>query len=293
MNSLYQQLREMDPDQFQRFCAQLLKEMHPGQEIKHIEGAAGDEGIDVFRGTLSGKPHIWQCKAFRNGVGKSQKEQIRKSLRSALKHRPSCWTLCLNVDLDVKTTRWFERLKQSYAKRVTIKQMFALDVYNELSHQRSLRNEFFPNPSLDPVVLRRLIARTGEMSLEQLQEVTENNLVDMIERMKESDTRFNVQIVTDGDLGPQQSQTPIREGLVMSLSNGTTTINFFARDAEALRADPPTFSIQFKSTGIEKIMAAMDILHGTGEHTARTMTVGRECVTGIPCQPSADELRSR
>src|SRR6266496_4614786 len=148
MNSLYQQLREMEPDSFQRFCGQLLKEKYPGKEIQLIEGAAGDEGIDVLKGTLYGKPHIWQCKAFRNGVAKSQKEQIRKSLRSALKHRPSCWTLCLNVDLDVKTTRWFERLKQSFAKTVTIQQMFASDIHNELIHRRSLKNEFFPNASL-------------------------------------------------------------------------------------------------------------------------------------------------
>lgn len=258
MNSLYQQLREMDSDQFQRLCAQVLKHQYPGKEIKHIEGAAGDEGIDSFMGTLSGKPHIWQCKAFRNGVGDCQKEQIRKSIRSALKHRPSCWTLCLNVDLDIKTTRWFERFKKSYAKKVTIKQMFALDIYNQLIHDRALKNEFFPNASLDPVVLRRLIARTSEMSMEELQEVTENNLVDMIERWKESDPRLNVQIVTDGDLGPRRSPPLVREGLIMSLSNGTTTVNFFARDDEALRADPPTFSIQFKGTGIEKIISAMD-----------------------------------
>ena len=74
MNSLYQQLREIEPDQFQRFCAQLLKEMYPGQDIKHIEGAAGDEGIDLFKGTLSGEPCIWQCKAFRNGS-----ENLRKN----------------------------------------------------------------------------------------------------------------------------------------------------------------------------------------------------------------------
>lgn len=258
MNSLYQQLHEMDPDQFQRLCAQVLKHKYPGKEIKHIEGAGGDEGIDIFMGTLSGKPHIWQCKAFRNGVGDCQKEQIRKSFRSALKHRPSCWTLCLNVDLDVKATRWFERFKKSHAKKITVKEMFALDIYNQLIHDRALRNEFFPNASLDPIVLRRLIARTGEMSMEQLQEVTENNLVDMIERWKENDPRFNVQIVANGDLGPQKSPPSLRKGLVMSLLNGSTTVNFFARDDEALRADPPTFSVQFKGTGIDKIISAMD-----------------------------------
>jgi hypothetical protein len=35
-------------------------------------------------------------------------------------------------------------------------------------------------------------------------------------------------------------------------------VNFFARDDKALTADPPTFSIQFKGTGIDKIISAMD-----------------------------------
>jgi hypothetical protein len=129
MDSLYQRLKEMDQDTFQRFCAQLLKERHPGQEIRHIEGASGDEGLDMFAGKLSSEPVIWQCKAFRNGVGDSQKEQIRKSLRTALKHfSPSWWILCLSVDMDAKSSRWFERLKKSYESKVKIGEMFASDI---------------------------------------------------------------------------------------------------------------------------------------------------------------------
>ena len=69
-----------------RDFAQLLKERHRQQDLRHVEGASGDEGLDVFGGELYGKPVIWQCKAFPNGVGKSQKEQIRESLRTALTH---------------------------------------------------------------------------------------------------------------------------------------------------------------------------------------------------------------
>ena len=85
MDSLYQRLKEMDSDTFQRFCFQLLKERHPEQDIRHVEGASGDRGLDVFAGELYGKPAIWQCKAFPNGVGKSQKQQVRDSLRTVLK----------------------------------------------------------------------------------------------------------------------------------------------------------------------------------------------------------------
>ena len=167
MDSLYQRLKEMDPDTFQRFCAQLLRERHPEQEIRHVEGASGDEGLDVFEGELSGKPTIWQCKAFPNGVGKSQKEQIRKSLKTALKKfSPSYWILCLSVDLDSKTSRWFEKLKKSYASKVTIGEMFATEIVNEVLHRKNLKNHFFPHASLDVNELKRLAARTGEMNKE-------------------------------------------------------------------------------------------------------------------------------
>jgi len=112
MDSLYQRLKELDPDTFQRLCFQLLKERHPEQDIRHVEGASGDKGLDVFAGELYGKPAIWQCKAFPNGVGKSQKQQIRESLRTALKNfSPAHWNLCLTLTWMRRASRWFEKLK--------------------------------------------------------------------------------------------------------------------------------------------------------------------------------------
>ncbi len=254
MDSLYQRLKEMDPDTFQRFCFQLLEERHPGQGLRHIEGASGDQGLDVFAGELSGKPVIWQCKSFPNGVGKSQKEQIRKSLRTALKHfSPSYWILCLSVDLDTKASRWFEKLKKSYESKVRIGEMLASNIVNELLHRRTLRNHFFPNASLDVIELKRLAARTGDMSAEELGRVTDTNLEDIIERWKERDARFSYQIVFDGDLGPPASrQGPLQPGLVMSVREGGKTINVFARDVVSLRANPPQFHTTFKGTGVQK-----------------------------------------
>jgi hypothetical protein len=52
MDSLYQRLKEMDGGTFQRFCLQLLKERHPDQDIRHLDGSSGDEGIDVYAGEL-------------------------------------------------------------------------------------------------------------------------------------------------------------------------------------------------------------------------------------------------
>jgi len=255
MDSLYQRLKELDPDTFQRLCFQLLKERHPEQDIRHVEGASGDKGLDVFAGELYGKPAIWQCKAFPNGVGKSQKQQIRESLRTALKNfSPAHWILCLTVDLDEKASRWFEKLKTSNAGRVNIGKMFASDIVNELLHRRTLKNHFFPNASLDVMELKRLAARTGEMTTQELDALTDINLEDTIEHWKDRDARFNYQIVFDGDSGPPNLRSAsIQPGLVMTIYKpGGKTVNVFERDAESLRADPPTFTTIFTGSGIDK-----------------------------------------
>jgi hypothetical protein len=80
MHSLYQQLKDLDANTFERFCFHLLKEMHRGIDIRHVEGKGGDEGIDLFSGDLSDGPTVRQCKAFPDGVRTAQKVQIRESL---------------------------------------------------------------------------------------------------------------------------------------------------------------------------------------------------------------------
>jgi hypothetical protein len=135
---------------------------------------------------------IWQCKAFPSGVGESQKGQIRESLSTALKHfSPAHWILCLSVDLDEKASRWFEKLKKSNEGRVNIGKMFASDIVNELLHRRTLRIHFFPNASLDVMELKRLAARTGQMTAQELDGLTDINLEDTIEHWKDRDARFN------------------------------------------------------------------------------------------------------
>ena len=181
MHSLYQRLKELDPDTFQRLCFHILKDRHPGLEVRHVEGASGDEGLDVFAGELSGKPAIWQCKSFRDGVGKSQKTQIRKSLRTALKHfTPSRWILCLSVGMDAKAHRWFERLKKTYESQVKIELLPNEEIVHELMYRRTLRNQFFPGAVIDITELKRLISGTGKMTLEELEKATDNNLEDII-----------------------------------------------------------------------------------------------------------------
>jgi len=172
MDSLYQRLKELDRDTFQKLCFQLLNDRHPGAGLHHVEGESGDEGLDIFAGELSDGPTIWQCKSFSQGIRESQKHQIRDSLKRAVRtFSPRRWILCLSIDMDSKTHRWFQRVQASYRDTVRIGLFDASRIVSELMHRRTLRNHFFPGAALDPVELKRLLTKSGELSTEELEKL--------------------------------------------------------------------------------------------------------------------------
>jgi hypothetical protein len=251
MHALYQRLKELDPNTFEKLVFHLLKERHLGIEIRHVEGGGGDQGIDSFSGDLDGDLVIWQAKGFANGVGKSQKEQIRKSLRQALKHwKPRQWILCVSVDLDTKAHRWFEKLAKSYASQLDIGLLDASQIVHELIHRRAIREAFFPHAILDTLELRQVLAKTGELTTDELATVTAENVDQYLERLKARDARITHQIVFSGNGQPSTPDT--LPGLLASVSDGTKTIQVFARDTEALRLNPLKATFSIKGTGVQK-----------------------------------------
>jgi Restriction endonuclease len=86
MNALLQRLKELDPATFEELCFQIWSERLPGAGLRRVEGKAGDKGADLFAGILAGKPVIWQCKFFKDGIKDVQKKQIKHSLKTALKN---------------------------------------------------------------------------------------------------------------------------------------------------------------------------------------------------------------
>lgn len=249
MDPLRQRLKELDRDKFEDLCVCLLKERHPNANIRHVEGASGDCGVDAFAGDLLDDPTIWQAKSFPNGVRKSQKEQIRASLREAVKHfKPRRWVLCLSVDMDVHAHRWFEQLQRSYdANKTAIGLWQASDILSELLHRKSIRERFFPEIGLAVNELRALITRTGEYTTEQLANLTTENANQYLERLKAHDARFNYELVITTDRHPATSK-----GSVFSVTMGSTVVNAYARDVEALRRDPPRITFQVLGAGVSK-----------------------------------------
>lgn len=93
MGDLEQQLRGLSKENFESFVHQFLVARYPGAEIKRVDGAGGDAGIDSFQGNLDSGPAIWQSKHFPDRIRKSQQKQILKSVKAAVKSSPSLWTL--------------------------------------------------------------------------------------------------------------------------------------------------------------------------------------------------------
>src|SRR5579859_6101694 len=202
INALYQRLKELDSKSFERLCFHLLKERHPGANIRAVEGASGDQGVDAFRGDLADGTTIWQSKSFPAGIKKGQKEQIRQSLRAAVKNFPQCtWILCINVDMDIHVHRWWcQNVTKSYAGKAELGLMQAGDIVNELAHRKSIRDMFFPEAAMDTSELRALLTRTTDLSDRERAAVLQENAEQLIERLKRRDARFNygVSIHPDG-----------------------------------------------------------------------------------------------
>lgn len=255
MNALYQRLRELDRDSFERLCFHLLKERHPTANVTRVEGATGDEGADSFAGQLDSGPIVWQAKAFPNGVGESQKDQIRKSLKRAISRlKPRFWVLCLSIDMDIRAHRWWERLKKSWGKKVEIGLWQASEIVTELAHRKTICELFFPGAVLNTSELRALVTGTASASDLQLSALAQETSEQLIERLKARDARFNYQLV----VSPEYNAVPAPPGVVFSVTSGRTTINAFARDVDALRLDPPRVSFQLKGTGMDKMRAFME-----------------------------------
>lgn len=254
MHALYQRLRELDWDTFQRLAYQLLSARHPGLEVRHVEGAGGDEGLDVFEGVLNEEPTVWQCKHFPNGLGPRQRPQVTESLRTVLDHfRPAQWVLVVGIDLDTKGHRWFQKLQCSYASKTAVGLFQASDIVRELIHRRNIRDAFFPGAVFDTITVARAISDIGVLPADRLQQLSNAPMDELIARLEEADARFHYQIVYGPNVGQSIAETPPEHPLlVASVLDGDKRVDVFARDIEAIKLDPPRVKFSVRGAGVEK-----------------------------------------
>lgn len=234
----------------------------PTAKIRYPEGIAGDEGVDIFLGDLTLGPTVWQCKAFQvTLIGDSQKKQIRESLRDAVKNiHPKVWILCLNMNLDTKAVRWFQRLQKSYKRLgVLVADPFeGLDVARELMFRRTLRNHYFPGLALDPGELKALmkaVARDKEsVDDATLAKLATEDAEEWLDRLRDRDARFVYEVTFGGERGPAVFPPPGEPGLVSAMTDGRKVVKAYARDYEALKLDPVSSLVQFSNGAEEKLL---------------------------------------
>ncbi len=105
---------------FQALIAQLVKVKHP--TARQIQANPGDWGLDCIVGSLNDLLFDWQAKFFIDGVEAGQQQEIRSSFQQFVKkakeegYSPGGWTLCIPVDMDALTTKWWDGWKKKEEK---------------------------------------------------------------------------------------------------------------------------------------------------------------------------------
>ncbi len=168
--SLEDQLKLLNPRLFEELCAQLVKQDFP--EAWHVEGAGGDEGIDVFAGEIDKAARmqrgsafrVWQVKFFRDGVKHKQREKAERSLKRVVQmHQPQFWTLCVPVNLDEKGHEWFQSLRTQYPD-ITLDYWQADEVVRRVRQDESLIGSYFlrPQPTISKDALKPILGRLDD-----------------------------------------------------------------------------------------------------------------------------------
>ena len=250
MNALKQSLKALDHHSFETLIFHLLKARYPGVDIKHVNGIAGDEGLDIISGDLDDRPTIWQCKSFPDGVKESQKAQIRESLNRALSHfTPIRWVLCLSVDMDAPAHRWFQKLAKSRAGATQVDLWQGSDIIDQLLYRSSIRENFFPHTMLNTKI-REILAKTDELTTPELAALNCEHSDLFLRRLQEQDARFAYAVTFTRDREPAMQGTADE---LLTVTSGGNTLHVYARDHEALRAKPAGGQFILTATGIEKM----------------------------------------
>jgi hypothetical protein len=246
---LYQALLGIDHNTFELLITQLLKARYPNAAIHHVDGKSGDTGLDIICGQLDERPTIWQCKHFTNGIKESQKQQIRDSLNNALQHHhPHRWVLCIPIDLDAPTHRWFQKLIKSREQETIVSLYDAGAIAQELLYRHTIRETYFPATIINVPVLREHLTGTNAFTTPELAALTDQNAQSYLARLEALDARFDYDIT----IGRNRKPTATPDGALLTINTGGNTVRVFPRDLEALKANPLGATIKLQGTGPEK-----------------------------------------
>lgn len=105
---------------FHRMISALVGVIYP--TAIDIRPDPGDWGLDVVAGSLEDRVQVWQVKYFYDRVGKSQRDQVRESLVSAMTAAKAegyvveAWTLCVATELSAPEKKWWDGRVREWSK---------------------------------------------------------------------------------------------------------------------------------------------------------------------------------
>lgn len=151
-------------DDFEEMCRQLILAEH--SVAVPVEANPGDESMDAFEGVIDEEiEHIWQFKHFPHRIGKTQQDQIRRSLKGAVqRHEPKMWTLLTSSDLSPDNRRWLKRQKRDFPE-VEIDVLSATQIRQMLTRHQDIRKQYFPLLDEKTDALMRMVAKEDREGL--------------------------------------------------------------------------------------------------------------------------------
>jgi hypothetical protein len=135
-------------EKFEDLAVHLIRSERP--DAGRVRIVHGDGGIDAHEGSLAdpGGVDVFQIKFFPDGVGDSQKAQIRDSFKrtvEATAYKARTWTLCVPIDLSIDERTWFDgwRAKQAGVAVTTPWDATRLEGLLYEPRNRGIKEEFF------------------------------------------------------------------------------------------------------------------------------------------------------
>lgn len=169
-------------DNFALMCTCLILAECP--EATPVEGKGGDEGLDTYIGEIGGELKVFQFKYFCDRIRKSQKVQIKNSLKTAVRHHHLLsWTLVLPIEMNLTEQRWFRELCKEHAP-VQMEWWGETKLHNLLSIHPEIAKDFFEPSGTLP--LRDIVVNQDETVL-VLKQIRSNlsNLDELVETIKQ------------------------------------------------------------------------------------------------------------
>lgn len=253
-NDLAKEIAQLSPDHFEAFVFHALRAKYPGANIIKVDGSGGDAGIDLFSGSLSSGPAIWQVKAF-SRLGASQKSKIIASLGVALQHNPSKWVLCVPIDLRTNEHEWFQQaVMDAYSSRVECTLLQRSDFVSMLVLDTRLRETFFPNQILSNAIALRSASLSAEgLSLTGKQELGIASMASFLEEYRKLDPRL-MPVATI-------STTAIHSSIPSSIfqaRQGDLRIDFVPENRSEYALDPIRINWEIRAEASQELQNALD-----------------------------------